>query len=112
MRRTAAQLRDMKVQLRMQPAQKDVISRAATLKQTTLSNFMLEHAIEAAQRVLADQAHFSLSPEKWDEFCAALDAPPKQHPELRKLLLQPGIFDTGAVKQKRKSRSQRSNGHK
>jgi len=58
------QLRDTKVQLRMRPLQKDVIARAAHLKQTTLTNFMVEQAFHAAQQILADQVHFYLSPEK------------------------------------------------
>jgi len=86
-------LRDTKVQLRMRPQQKDVISRAARLRQTTLSNFMIEQAFTAAQQILADQVHFYLSPEKWDEFCAALDAPPKELPRLRELLTKPSVFD-------------------
>jgi uncharacterized protein (DUF1778 family) len=93
MQNSEAQLRDTKVQLRMRPLQKEVIARAANLKQTTMTNFMIEHAFQAAQQILADQVHFYLSPEKWDEFCAALDAPPKELPALRKLLTEPGVFD-------------------
>ena len=88
-----AVLRGTKVQLRMRPMQKDVIVRATRIKQTTLTDFMVEHAFEAAQRILADQVHFYLSPAKWDEFVAALDAPPKDLPQLRKLLTEPGVFD-------------------
>ena len=86
-------LRDTKVQLRMMPLQKVVISRTANLKQTTLTNFMVENAFNAAQQILADQVHFYLSPEKWEEFCAALDSPPKDIPALRKLLIGPSVFD-------------------
>jgi uncharacterized protein (DUF1778 family) len=93
---TKTNLRDTKVQLRMRPLQKDVIARAAELKQTTLTNFMVEHAFEAAQHILADQTHFYLSPEKWDEFVAALDAPPKNLPALRELLTGPDVFDEPA----------------
>ena|ERR1039458_5784591 len=91
--RNESPLRDTKVQLRMRPLQKDIIARAADLKQTTLTNFMVEHAFEAAQNILADQAHFYLFPKKWDEFVAALDAPPKDLPQLRKLLSEPSVFD-------------------
>ncbi|MFN0167917.1 MAG: DUF1778 domain-containing protein [Bryobacteraceae bacterium] len=86
-------LKETKVQLRMRPLQKDVIARAADLKQTTLTNFMVEQAFSAAQQILADQAHFYLSAEKWEEFCAALDAPPRDLPELRRLLSEPSVFD-------------------
>src|SRR5438105_1194372 len=51
-----------KIQLRLRPAEKGVIARAAELRRTTLSQFMLENAYQAAQQVLADQAHFVLSP--------------------------------------------------
>lgn len=86
-------LKETKVQLRMRPLQKHVIARAAELKQTTMTNFMVEHAFQAAQQILADQTHFYLSEEKWDEFVAALDAPPRELPELRKLLTEPSVFD-------------------
>ena len=79
--------------MRMRPLQKDVIARAAEIRQTTVTAFMIEHAFEAAQQVLADQNHFYLTPGKWDEFCAALDAPPRELPELRRLLTEPSVFD-------------------
>jgi uncharacterized protein (DUF1778 family) len=48
---------------------------------------------EVAASAAEAHAHFLLSPEKWADFCAALDAPPRELPELRKLLLQPVVFD-------------------
>jgi len=48
-----------KVQLRLRPAQKAVIARAAQLRRTSLSNFMLEHAYDGAQQVLAEQVDSS-----------------------------------------------------
>ena len=86
-------LKETKVQLRLRPSQKELIAQAARIKQTTLTDFMVERAYSAAQEVLADQAHFSLSPDRWKVFCAALDAPPKVIPALRKLLNKPSIFD-------------------
>lgn len=91
--RNESVLRDTKVQLRMRPLQKDVIARAAELKQTTMTHFMVEQAFQAAQQILADQTHFYLTPEQWDQFCAALDAPPNRKPRLQKLLTEPGVFD-------------------
>ncbi len=88
-----AALKESKVQLRLRPTQKEVIARAAQIKQTSLTSFMVEHAFSAAQQVIADQVHFALSPERWEAFCAALDMPPKEIPALRKLLTEPSIFD-------------------
>jgi predicted DNA-binding antitoxin AbrB/MazE fold protein len=39
------------------------------------------------------QAHFVLPSERWQEFCEALDSPPKHLPRLRKLLTETGLFD-------------------
>jgi uncharacterized protein (DUF1778 family) len=89
----------------MLPLQKEVIARAAALKQTTLTNFMVEHAFRAAQQILADQVHFYLSPEKWDEFCAALDRSPQELPELRKLLTEPSVFDAAHPKRLQRGRA-------
>ncbi|HTU92225.1 MAG TPA: antitoxin AF2212-like protein [Gemmataceae bacterium] len=41
----------------------------------------------------ADQAHFTLPPDRWQAFCEALDAPPKDIPALRKLLTEGNLFD-------------------
>ena len=82
-----------KIQLRLRPAEKEVIARAAELRRTTLSQFMLENAYQAAQQVLADQVHFVLSPERWKAFCEALDAPPRDLPALRQLLTEKSILD-------------------
>jgi|SRR6516164_1156941 predicted DNA-binding antitoxin AbrB/MazE fold protein len=40
-----------------------------------------------------DQAHFTLPPERWQAFCDALDAPPRDIPALRKLLTETSLFD-------------------
>ena len=40
-----------------------------------------------------DHAHFTLPADRWDEFWAALDAPPRDIPALRALLTGPSAFD-------------------
>ena len=85
--------KDTKVQIRLRAAQKDLLARAARLRQTSLSNFLLDHACAAAQQVLADRVHFALPPQRWEAFCRALDAPPRARPALRKLLTEASVFD-------------------
>jgi hypothetical protein len=41
----------------------------------------------------ADRIAIALSPEDWQAFCAALNAPAREIPELRRLLTEPGVFD-------------------
>src|SRR5206468_5611672 len=86
-------LKATKVQLRLRPAQKAAIARAAELRHTSLSNFMLEHAYEAAQQVLAEQVDIVMPPAEWRAFCKALDAPPREIPALKKLLTEASVFD-------------------
>jgi uncharacterized protein (DUF1778 family) len=90
---TKSSLKATKIQLRLRPAQKALIARAAELRQTTLSNFMLEHACQAAQEVLAEQVDVVMPPHEWKAFCKALDAPPRAIPALRKLLTEASVFD-------------------
>jgi uncharacterized protein (DUF1778 family) len=91
--KTPSSLKATKVQLRLRPSQKAVLARAAQLRQTSLSNFMLEHACAAAQQVLAEQVDILLSSAEWKAFCKALDAPPRSIPALRKLLTEASVFD-------------------
>jgi uncharacterized protein (DUF1778 family) len=73
------------VEIRLRANEKDVIARAARLGRTTLEKFITEHAFLAAQQVLAEQTHFTLSPRRWEAFCKALDAPPREIPALKRL---------------------------
>ncbi len=91
--RPAPAVKATRVQLRLRPAQKALLARAAQLRQTSLSNFMLEHACEAAQQVLAEQVDIVMPPAEWAAFCKALDAPPRRIPALKKLLTEASVFD-------------------
>ena len=95
MRKTkaATNLKATKIQLRLRPAQKAVLARAAELRHTSLSNFVLEHACQAAQQVLAEQVDIILSPTQWAAFRRALDAPPRVIPALQNLFTQTSVFD-------------------
>jgi uncharacterized protein (DUF1778 family) len=89
----SSSLKVTRVQLRLRPDQKAVLARAAELRQTSLSSFLLEHAYEAAQQVLAEQVDIVMAPAEWEAFCKALDAPPREIPALQKLLTEVSVFD-------------------
>ena len=42
---------------------------------------------------LLDRRYFVLDPERWSAFQAALDAPPRPNPRLKKLLQTPSVFE-------------------
>lgn len=75
-------------------AQKRVIAEAARIKDTTISDFVLEQSLTVAHQVIADQVQFRLPKKQWKQFCDALDAPPKTIPALRRLLNKTALFDS------------------
>jgi uncharacterized protein (DUF1778 family) len=87
------QSKDTRLNIRATRHQKAVIAKAAKASNTTVSTFVLRHAYEDAQSILADEARFRLPKRQWKAFCDALDTPPKDLPALRKLLRSKGVFD-------------------
>ncbi len=85
--------RSEKLDLRLTPQAKQRLFAAAQAEQRSVSDFVLQSALERAEETLADRRHFSLDAGQWAKFQAALDAPPRDLPRLRKLLNTPGPFD-------------------
>lgn len=79
--------------LRVTEAQKSAFEQAALIKQTKVSNFILDKAYEAAQEVIRDHRIMSVSEKQWTAICYALDHPPKSNPALRKFLSSQSVFD-------------------
>jgi uncharacterized protein (DUF1778 family) len=91
-RRTGA--KETRISVRMKPAQKALIARAARLRQTTLTEFVLGHALHAASQLVAEQTHFELTQEQFQRFCRALDAPPARNLKaMQRLLNEPTVLD-------------------
>ncbi|HMS39425.1 MAG TPA: DUF1778 domain-containing protein [Pyrinomonadaceae bacterium] len=82
---TTKENRATRFSIRATPKQKDLIARAAVRSNKTISEFVLENAIEAAEALEMDNANFVVSREQYEQFLAALDEPPKSIPALRKL---------------------------
>lgn len=79
-------MRDVAINLRALPEQRDLIDHAATLLGKNRSDFMLEAACDRAQAVVLDQVFFSLNTDKFQQFNAMLDAPPSNNPGLERLM--------------------------
>ena len=88
-----ANKRTDRIDLRIHPEAKEALQAAASLRHKSVSEFILESALGAADEVLADRRYFSLNAEQWEAFQAALDAPPRALPRLERLMREPGIFD-------------------
>jgi uncharacterized protein (DUF1778 family) len=81
-----AKSRSERVDLRMTPSAKQTLQRAAAVTNKTLTEFLLDSGLHAAHDTLADRRAFVLDDQRWNEFMAALDAPPADNPRLRALL--------------------------
>ena len=88
-----ANKRTDRIDLRIHPGAKEALQAAATLRHKSVSEFVLESALGAADEVLADRRYFSLNEEQWMAFQTALDAKPRPLPRLDRLMSEPSIFD-------------------
>ena len=89
--------RSEKLDLRLSPMAKQKIYSAAASLQRSVSDFVLESALLRADETLADRRQFDLNAEQWTAFLAALDAPPRCHSRLERLLNEPSIFEDNNI---------------
>lgn len=80
--------REASINIRALRAQRDLIDKAAAIRNKTRSDFMLEAACHEAENVLLDQRLFQLNDDDYDAFEAALKTPVNDNPALRKLLAE------------------------
>ena len=72
--------------LRIAPAERNLIDRAAESAGKTRTDFILEAARRAAEETLLDRALMVVSPEAYEEFLKRLDRPAQPREKLRKTM--------------------------
>lgn len=90
--------RSEKLDLRLTPEAKRALQSAAAASQRSVSEFVLESALQRAVETLPDRQRFGLSVDAWAAFQEALDAPASVKPRLTKLLGKKGPFDGASKK--------------
>jgi len=85
--------RSEKLDLRLTSSAKRMLQAAAQVSHKSMTEFVLDSALTAADDVLAEQRSIGLNAEQWKAFQEALDAPPQRHARLERLLKERGIFD-------------------
>jgi uncharacterized protein (DUF1778 family) len=88
------QRRSERVALRITPAAKRILQRAAAATNKTLTEFLLDTGINAALDTLMDRRVFPLDERRWDAFLAALAAPRGNNAKLRRLLTRKPIWES------------------
>lgn len=94
----AAETRSEKLGLRLTPTAKRTLQIAAQAARRSVSEFVLESALDRAEETLPDRQRFGLSAEQWTAFQAALDVSPPPAPRLAKLLRERSVFERGHVR--------------
>ena len=79
--------------MRVHPKAKEALQAAASLRHKTVSEFILDSALRAADEELTDRQSFGLNAKQWEAFQAALDASPRPLPRIERLFQEPGVFD-------------------
>jgi uncharacterized protein (DUF1778 family) len=79
--------------IRIAAADKARLVRAAAMQRRSVSEFVLAASREAAEHVLGEQTRFRLSPAQYREFAAALDAPAREIPALKRLFSRRSVLE-------------------
>jgi uncharacterized protein (DUF1778 family) len=79
----AVVLRTERTEARLLPEQKERIERAASIKGLSLSDFIVQHADEAALKTIQMHATWTLEDRDRDAFVQALLDPPKPSARMR-----------------------------
>lgn len=84
--------KDTRIDLRIENSQKEFLVYAASMRNVKLSTFVLDSALKEAEELVTNKVHFPLTDHQWKAFCAALDRPAREIPQLKKLFKEPNIF--------------------
>lgn len=93
---TVRSAKSQQMNFRATDRQADVLRRAAAVSDKTVTDFVLDSAVERAEKILADQRWFSVNQAQWDEFLSLLDAPLPSTQKFRALRDRPDPFAEGA----------------
>ncbi len=86
---SASETKSSRLNLRVAPADEQLLRQAAELLDESVSEFLIESARERAERLVADRMAFALDEEQWSAFAEALDRPAEVTPALRELFERP-----------------------
>lgn len=86
--------REASINIRALRSQRDLIDKAAAVRNKTRSDFMLEAACQEAENVLLDRRLFHLKDEDYDAFESAMKAPVSDNPTLQTLLAKKAPWES------------------
>jgi uncharacterized protein (DUF1778 family) len=91
---TAAISKTERIDVRANVSVKQLLQDAARTCHKSVSEFLLDAGITAANQTLADRRWFELNETQWQLFQQALDRPVQApHTRLKTLMTEPGVLD-------------------
>ena len=85
--------KDQRISMRVSAAQRELLTEASRTEEITLTEFIIDAATTRAEDVLADRRHFVLDADAYRAFLQVLDRPVQDKPKLRRLLIEPSVFE-------------------
>jgi uncharacterized protein (DUF1778 family) len=82
-----------RLDLRLTAAQDAILRSAAAHQGVSVRDYVLRHALEAAEMDLADRRVFVVDDAAWNELQALVSAKPRLPPRMTKLLSDPSVLD-------------------
>ena len=82
-----------RIDVRANLSVKQLLQEAARACHKSVSEFLLDAGISAANQTLADRRRFELDDDQWQAFQQALERPVKPQPRLKRLLTEKGVLD-------------------
>lgn len=82
-----------RLSLRLTPEQDAVVRRAADARGVSANDFVVRHAVEAAEMELAERRVFVADDSAWDELQELLSRPPALPSAMVKLLTNPSVLE-------------------
>ncbi|MCY4388700.1 MAG: DUF1778 domain-containing protein [Desulfurellaceae bacterium] len=88
-----AEAKSERIEVRTTPRMKTLLQRAATASHKSVTEFLLEAGMSAAEDALINRRLFRLDDEQWQMFQDALDRPVTEKPRLARLLAGKSVLE-------------------
>lgn len=84
--------KNQRIEVRATERQETILRQAAAATDRTMTDFILDSAVDHAERILAERRWFVASPEQYEEFLRMLDQPLESTEKFEKLWSRPSPF--------------------
>ena len=88
-----AESKSERIEVRITPSMKALLQRAAALSHKSVTEFLLETGISAAEDALVMRQTFRLDDEQWRAFQEVLDRSVSPKPRLARLLAEKSVLE-------------------